>query len=183
MISSLSIRELRSADIPGILDYWFTADRDYLKALGVDASKLPARDDFRKMLESQLSVPYEEKKVYALVWLLNDVAIGHSNLNPLKFGEHAWMHLHLWSAEYRMKGLATELIRLSLPLYFRNFRLREIYCEPYSLNPAPHRVLEKSGFVFEKEYVTIPGSICFEQPVKRWVFHASQLNPLINAAS
>lgn len=166
---SVSVRELQPADVPDLLNYWFTASDDYLHGLGVDISRMPAKDDFRRMLELQLSVPYEQKKAYALIWLLDNVPVGHSNLNPITFGEHAWMHLHLWSSADHGKGMATQLIRLSLPYYFEKFQLKEIYCEPKALNPAPHRVLEKTGFVFEKEYVTVPGSINFEQPVKRWV--------------
>ena len=58
---------------------------------------------------------------------------------------------------------------MTIPCYFKNLQLKKLICEPYALNPAPHKTLEKLGFQFEKEYVTVPGSINFEQPVKRWV--------------
>lgn len=76
------------------------------------------------------------------------------------------------------KGLGEQFIRLCLPVYFRNFNLQTLYCEPYALNPAPHKVIERTGFVFEKEYITVPGSINFEQPVKRWVMTRQHLEEL-----
>ena len=36
------------------------------------------------------------------------------------------------------------------------------------MNPAPNKTLARVGFEFVKEYVTVPGSINFEQPVNRW---------------
>jgi hypothetical protein len=43
-----------------------------------------------------------------------------------------------------------------------------LYCEPYALNPAPNKTLEKLGFKFLKTYTTIPGWINFEQEVNLW---------------
>jgi hypothetical protein len=48
------------------------------------------------------------------------------------------------------------------------------------LNPAPHKALEKLGFEFEKEYITVPGSINFEQPVKRWGLSYDTYNKIYN---
>ena len=177
----IAVREITRADVPLLLDYWFNADEDFLKGMGVDVSKLPDRTMFGNMLENQIQTPYNEKKAYALIWLLNGEAVGHSNLNPVAFGDHAWMHLHMWNSENRKKGLGVEFIKLCLPLYFRNFELKEIYCEPYAYNPAPHKVIEKVGFRFEKEYITVPGSINFEQPVKRWRMTRDHFNELSNS--
>jgi RimJ/RimL family protein N-acetyltransferase len=57
---------------------------------------------------------------------------------------------------------------MTLPLFFERLQLKKLYCEPYALNSAPNKSLEKVGFEFIKEYITIPGSLNFEQPVKRW---------------
>lgn len=174
----VTIREITQADIPLLLDYWFTAEHEFLAGMGVDVTRLPDRADFGKMLEGQILTPYPEKRAYALIWLLEGQPVGHSNLNPIVFGEHAWMHLHMWKAANREKGLGEQFIRLCLPEYFSHFNLREIYCEPYALNPAPHKVVEKVGFTFEKEYTTVPGSINFEQPVKRWVLTRAHFDQL-----
>ena len=176
----IAIREITNEDVPLLLDYWFTADHHFLTDMGVDVSKLPERAPFGKMLESQIQAAYPDKKAYALIWLLDGKPVGHSNLNPVVYGDHGWMHLHMWNAENRKKGMGEQFVRLCLPLYFRNFNLQELYCEPYALNPAPHKVIERVGFEFEKEYLTVPGSINFEQPVKRWTLSRHRFDTLFS---
>jgi len=165
----LNVREIHVGDIPLIAKYWLNNDAEYLRGLGVDVLKLPTSQNFTAMLLSQINLPYPQKKGYALIWEANGKAVGHSNLNPVVYGEEASMHLHIWSEGNRKKGYGLELIKMSLPFYFDNMQLKRIVCEPYALNNAPNRVLERAGFAFVKEYVTTPGSITFEQPVKQWV--------------
>jgi len=166
--NSVTVRELTQKDTPLIADYWLTNNTDYLRGLGVDVAKLPSRKDFTAMLQSQLALPYNEKKSYALIWESDGKPIGHSNVNPILFGDHGYMHLHIWEPENRKKGFGVELIRLSLPYYFINLKLKKVYCEPYALNPAPNALLQKAGFTFIKKYVTTPGTITFLQAVKLW---------------
>jgi len=164
----LHVRELEQKDIALIADYWFNADDDYLTGMGVDTNLMPTREQFIAKLQEQLALPYLQKRAYALIWEFNGEPIGHSNLNPVTYGEEGSMHLHIWSSGIRKRGHGQEFIRLSLPFYFENMALEKITCEPYALNPAPNKLLSKAGFTFIKEYVTRPGAITFEQPVNRW---------------
>lgn len=129
---------------------------------------MPAREEWIKMLTEQLSQSPEEKKSYCIIWQLDNKPIGHSNVNKIKFGEEAYMHLHLWKNEARKKGIGTALVKMTLPWFFDNLKLKKIYSEPYALNPAPNKTLESAGFSFVKEFITIPGWLNFEQPVKLW---------------
>ena len=61
------------------------------------------------------------------------------------------------------------LLRMSIPRFFEELGLQQFICEPYAMNVAPNAILEKAGFRMEKEYLTIPGSMNFEQQVCRWV--------------
>ena len=78
------------------------------------------------------------------------------------------MHLHMWQSENRKKGAGSEFVKMSIPYFYKKLELEKIVCEPYALNIAPHRTIEKLGFTFIKEYTCIPGSLSFEQSVKRW---------------
>ncbi|WP_198517174.1 GNAT family N-acetyltransferase [Tenacibaculum sp. SZ-18] len=120
------------------------------------------------MLEQQITTPIQEKKSYALIWEENGVQIGHTNANNILFGKEAFMHLHVWDTSKRKKGLGNNLIKKSLPFYFKNLEIETLFCQPYALNLAPNKTLKKVGFEFVKEYVTIPGSINFEQKVNLW---------------
>lgn len=178
LFAMLSVRELKQSDIPLLLNYWFNADEDFVKGMGVDVKKMPTREQFQQMLTDQLNTPVEQRRSYCIVWLDNGVPVGHSNTNPTTFGEEAKMHLHLWEPAKRTKGMGTQLLKLTLPHFFNNLQLKTLWCEPYALNPAPNRTLEKVGFEFVKEYITVPGFINFEQPVKQWKITAEQFKDL-----
>lgn len=165
---TLAVRELHAKDIDALTNYWMTADTQYLEGMGVDTTKMPKREEWRTMLTEQLATPLKEKKSYAITWEVGGEAVGHSNINKIIYGKEAYMHLHIWKAGIRKKGYGTQFISLTLPYYFNNFQLETLYCEPYALNPAPNRTLKRAGFRFVKEYVTTPGWINFEQPVRLW---------------
>ncbi|MGV3538797.1 MAG: GNAT family N-acetyltransferase [Rufibacter sp.] len=164
----LTIRSLQTPDISAITDYWLNSDAAFLQGMGVDLTKLPSREQWHQMLTDQINTPLEQKQSYALIWVLNGRAIGHSNTNKIRYGDEAYFHLHLWLPEFRKTGLGSVFVKLALRRFFQDLQLQRILCEPYALNPAPNKMLEKIGFDLVKEYVTIPGWVNFEQPVKRW---------------
>ncbi len=168
MHNSLHVKELSELELESLMDYWYTADADYLKGMGADIVKLPPRADFTNTIARQIQLPYPKKKAFALVWYDGDQAIGHTNVNDISFGESAFMHLHLWYPSNRKKGMGSTLVRKSIPFFFEKLQLQTLYCEPYALNPAPNKTLPKIGFEFVKTYRTIPSSITFEQDVNQW---------------
>ena len=111
-----------------------------------------------------------------MIWQMDNEPIGHCNVNKIKFGEEAYMHLHLWNSDGRKKGMGAELVKMSLPYFFEKLELKKIYSEPYALNPAPNKTLVKAGFTFVKEYITTPGFLNFEQPVNLWELTYEQFN-------
>jgi len=171
---NLSVRELQENDIEHIIQYWLEADESYMKGMGVDTSKIPGREQWKEMLQQQLGQGYEEKQSYCIIWLADGKPVGHSNINKIKFGEEAYMHLHLWKPGARQKGWGTAFVKMTIPYFFRNYRLKKLYCEPYALNMAPHKTMKKLGFEFINEYITTPGWINFEQPVKLWMMSDEQ---------
>lgn len=164
----LSVREMTHNDLDLLLNYWYGASEAYLKSLGADIHKMPVRADFRQMVATQIDLPYKEKKSYPLLWENEGIPVGHSNVNQIQFGESAYMHLHLWKPFNRQKGAGSQLVKQSLPFFFEKLALQHLFSEPYALNPAPNRTLEKIGFTFLKKHLTIPGSLNFEQEVNCW---------------
>lgn len=167
-MNELSVRELTEADIDFIINYWLNADETFLNGMGADIAKMLSQVQWKRMMTEQISQSYKEKKSYCVIWLSDGQPVGHSNVNKILFGEEAYMHLHVWKADKRQKGIGESLVKLSLPYFFDNLQLKKLCCEPYALNPAPNKTLEKVGFTFIKEHITIPGILNFEQPVKLW---------------
>ena len=167
-MTHLSVREMQHKDIEPLSDYWFKSDPAFLISMGVDLPKMPTRKEWEQMLNEQVSQSYEEKKSYCIIWLLDGEAIGHSNVNRIIFGHEAYMHLHIWEPGNRTKGMGLQFVKMTLPFFFEKMQLKTICCEPYALNEAPNKTMGNLGFDLIKEYITIPGWINFEQPVKHW---------------
>lgn len=178
LTNNLNVREATAKDIPALADYWHLAEPDFLIHMGVDLTKLPPRDNFVTMLSQQFSLPINKRQSYALIWEVNNQAVGHGNVNKIHFGNEATMHLHIWKGSLRQQGLGTRLVKESLPFYFNALKLKTLICEPYALNEAPNKTLKKIGFTFVKKYQTIPGAINFEQEVNRWEMTRKQFDSL-----
>ena len=164
-----TLRELESDDIQWVVGYFWEAALEFLEAMGVDRAKLPARDEWQRIIHDDLARPLVARQFYYLIWEIDGTPVGHSNINKIVFGREAYMHLHLWRAAARRSGHGFHFIRESIARYFERFRLQNLFCEPYARNPAPNRLLTKVGFAHVQTYETIPGWINFPQTVKRWV--------------
>jgi len=176
--STLAVREIQEQDIPFITQYWINSSPDFMQGMGVDMNKMPIKEQWHQMLSEQLSQAYTEKKSYCLIWQINGKAVGHSNVNKIEFGKVAYMNLHLWNTTVRNKGMGTDFVKMSLSYFFKNLQLKRIFCEPYALNPAPNKTLEKIGFTFIKKHTTIPGYLNFEQEVNLWELSLEQFQKM-----
>lgn len=164
----LSVREITASDIDLIIEYWVSATPTHLAGMGVDVKKLPSREQFTSYLLSQINLKIKDRQSYCIIWQVDGRPVGHSNTNPTTFGVEAYMHLHLWKSGTRQHGLGSTFVKMTIPYFFNHLKIKTLFCQPYALNPAPNKTMEKAGFEFIKEYVTVPGSFNFEQPVKLW---------------
>ena len=165
----ISVREMKENDIEQIVEYFADATPEYLIGMGADPNKIPSKEKWIGILQKEFKKDNKEKEFYYIIWQIGEKSIGHSNINKIIFAKEAYMHLHIWGKENRHKGIGLQLIKETIPFYFRNFNLQELYCEPYSLNPAANNTLVKVGFEFIKEYETTPGWINLHQKVKRYI--------------
>ena len=177
--SSFSVKPAEPQHYERIVDYFLNGDVQFLNGMGVDPKLLPSRELWLKTLNENHRKPIEQRNIFYVIWYVDGNAIGHSNINKIIFGKEAYMHLHMWIADSRGKGLGYELVKKSIPHYFNNFNLKELWCEPYALNPAPNKTLRKLGFEFIKTYETTPGLISFLQPVNRWRLTDTEFNKII----
>lgn len=178
---TLRVREMHLDDIEKVVDYFIYANDTFLKGMGADKNKLPKRAAWIQKITLELEKPYPKKKFYYMIWLLDNQPIGHSNVNHIKYGEEAKMHLHLWKPIKRKKGLGVKLLKLTIPYFFKNLQLEKLICEPYAENIAPNKTLKKLGFELVKTYKTTPGWINFYQTVHRYELTHKQLEAIHNS--
>jgi ribosomal-protein-alanine N-acetyltransferase len=179
---SLQVRELAKEDIPHIVKYWSTRSPENLVKMGVDAEKL-RNLDYAELIGSQLPLPYEQKSNYFVIWMLDDVPIGHSNVGKISYGEEALMHLHVWEADKRQQGIGRKMVLKSLEFYFRSFQFKRILCEPNILNEAPNKTLARVGFTFLQSYQPTPGIINFPHTQNQWEMTRERFHELLNSSS
>jgi RimJ/RimL family protein N-acetyltransferase len=169
------VKEHEYNDTLSIVNYFLNcSDEDYDR-MGVDPARLPPADEWIDSIEQNRVLPYNKKSVYYVIWMNNDQPIGHCNINKIKFGEEAYMHLHIWKEEFRKKGIASDLLKKSINDYFKHFQLKRLFCEPAANNPAPNHTLKKLNFTLEQTYDTVPGWINTYQTVNRWVLDKAAL--------
>ncbi|MEM6632731.1 MAG: GNAT family protein [Bacteroidota bacterium] len=121
----------------------------------------------------------EEKAFYYVIWELDNESIGHSNINKIRYGKEASMHLHVWPQQSRKQGLGTQFVRMTLSHYFEQFQLMVLYCEPNALNEVPNKTLRKVGFECIEQREMVPGWINFYQPINRYRMTRAQYEILL----
>lgn len=170
-----NIRPIATQDIQHIVSYFHECDDSLLLAMGVDRDKLLEPAKWCKIIAEDLSKNLSERQFYYLLWEIDGKPIGHSNINKIVYGDHAYVHMHVWHQGQRRNGHGSYFIQKCIAEYFEKFKLKKIYCEPNANNFPPNKILAKCGFTFLKEYETVPGPINFQQTVNRWVITDSEL--------
>jgi RimJ/RimL family protein N-acetyltransferase len=162
-------RPMAVSEVDLIIDYFHQASPEFLKAMGVDPSRLPEPARWKASMAREFALPVEQRRGFAVLWALDGVPVGFSSVDKIKFGQEAFMHLHILHPERRQAGLGAAFVGLTVPIYFETLRVERLFCEPYAFNAAPNRTLQRAGFKYVKTHETVPGDLNFHQPVTRWM--------------
>ena len=175
-----NVREMNLSEVHLMINYFLEADHSFLSVLGVDPAKLPQFDQWYEILRQDFDRPINDRHFFYLVWELDGIAVGHSHINDIVYAKEAFMHLHIWNPAQRKAGNGTFFVRESITIYFELFNLLKLFCQPYALNPAPNRTLQKVGFEYLKTYETTPSWLNFPQPVTLWMLNRARFDSIIH---
>ena len=170
---NLSVRPMPLEETGMIIDYFYNATPEFLENMGVDPTRLPERGNWRERYERDYAQPIERRRSFMVLWELERRAIGFSSVDKIKFGNEAFMHLHVTDAALREAGHGAECVRRTVAIYFETFKLQRLFCEPNAFNVAPNRTMQKAGFRYVKTHMTVPGVLNYHQAVTRWVMERS----------
>lgn len=165
----LFVREIKKTEIQILIEYFYGASPEHLERMGVDPTRLPSRKRWTAYYESELTKPYEQRETVQVIWLADNVPVGISTADTIRFGESAKMHLHVLRSEDRHLGIGTNCVRQSAEYYFTKLKLKKLTCEPNAFNIAPNRTLQKAGFKYLKTHKTVPNRLNYHQAVTKWV--------------
>jgi RimJ/RimL family protein N-acetyltransferase len=166
---TITVRQMTLAEGDLIMDYFHGASREHLEMLGVDPTRLPNRDAWRRRVEEELGLPLERRGMLLVIWRQDDQPVGFSIADRIVHGDRANMHLHIIDPACRSIGIGTQCVCESVDLYFDALKLKQLFCEPNAFNTAPNRTLQKAGFRYLKTHMTVPGPLNFHQAVTQWV--------------
>ena len=142
----LHIRSWNREDIPDIVRYWTSLSDADAERMGAELSRFPTTEEYIRILEGQLHQPPEQTNACYSMWVMDGRTIGFASLKNIRFGIHGEMHLHIWEAMQRGKGIGAKLFCLSAVDFHERFKLGTVICEPSAGNPLPNRMLQKIGF-------------------------------------
>lgn len=167
-----TVRLMEATETELVIDYFLGASAEHLELLGVDPTRLPPREAWRKGFARDLALPIAERASLLVTWLEGDEPAGFSTADKIVHGDQAYMHLHVFEPERRGRGFGAECVRATAALYIETLALKRLFCEPNAFNIAPNRCLQKAGFTYVKTHMTVPGPLNFHQPVTRWMLQA-----------
>lgn len=165
----LTVRPMALSETGIVVDYFHRATPEHLEMLGVDPTRLPSPEAWRARFADDFALPIERRPRFFLIWLAAGEPAGFSSCDRISFGESAFMHLHVTQPDNRMKGIGAACVRQGVEIYFRELKLKRLFCEPNAFNTGPNRTLQKAGFKFVKTHMTVPGPLNFHQAVNRWL--------------
>jgi RimJ/RimL family protein N-acetyltransferase len=131
------------------------------------------REDFRR--------PLTERQFFYVLWEVDGVLVGHSHIGDIAYGREAYMHLRIWQPNGRRRGHGTRLVRESAAIYFAEFHLKRLFCQPNAYNVAPNRTLQRVGFEYLETVETTPTWLNFHQPVTSWLLTEERFDSVVAA--
>jgi RimJ/RimL family protein N-acetyltransferase len=136
--------------------------------MGCDLSRFPSSEEYTCILREQLQASPETTTAFYSMWIVNGETVGFASLKNIRFGIRGEMHLHIWNADQRGKGIGSRLFCLSAIDFFERFRVSEIICEPGAANPYPNRMLQKTGFPLTGSRVGRSSELSKELPLNTY---------------
>lgn len=173
----LVVREMTLSEVELVADYFHRSPREHLDMLGADPTRLPTRAAWIESFGREHASPIERRKRLYVTWISDGEPVGFSSCDKIVFGERAHMHLHIFEAQRRNRGVGTACVRQTVDLYFKWLKLKSLLCEPNAFNVGPNRTLQKTGFRYVKTYMTVPGLLNYRQPVTRWLLERGRVEP------
>jgi hypothetical protein len=152
------LRDLASADLPAIADYWLLSPDEYLVAMGVDRQRLGSAEDIHKRFFNAIRTGQPNQPSIALAITLDEDLVGYTLLNRYS-AEVNYSHWHIVVPKLRAKGLSTALYPHRLKAYFDLTPILQLIHQTRTSNVGVNRMLEKFIPVSETKFIDKPDGV------------------------
>jgi hypothetical protein len=152
------LRDLTSADIPAIVEYWLTSSDDYLAFMGVDRQRLGANEDIHMRFLKAIRSGDPEQSAISLGITLDGRLVGYTLLNRYS-ADTNYSHWHIIVSKLRARGLSTALYPYRIKTYFDMVPIAQLIHQTRTRNLGVNRMLDKFIPVTETKFIEEPDGV------------------------
>jgi RimJ/RimL family protein N-acetyltransferase len=153
-----ALRDLTSADLPEIVDYWLLSPVEYLDFMGVDRQQLGDGDDIRRRFLRALRTGDPTQSGIAFAITMDDRFVGYTLLN--RYSEDVnYSHWHIVAPSLRRRGLSTALYPYRIKAYFDVAPISRLIHQTRTRNLGVNRMLDKFIAVSETKFIDKPDGV------------------------
>jgi len=152
------LRDLTSADLPAIVDYWLLSPDEHLDFMGVDRQRLGSSEDVHIRFANAARTGDPSQPTIALAITLDGQLVGYTLLN--RYSEEVnYSHWHITVSNLRGKGLSTALYPYRVKAYFDLAPISQLIHQTRTRNLGVNRMLDKFVMVSETKLIDKPDGV------------------------
>lgn len=152
------LRDLTSADLPPIIDYWLLSPVEYLDFMGINCQLLGSREDIQRRFTCAKRTGDPSQSTIALAITLDEQFVGYTLLN--RYSEDVnYSHWHIIVPKLRGHGLSTALYPHRIEAYFDMAPITRLIHQTRTRNLGVNRMLDKFIAVSETKFIDKPDGV------------------------
>jgi hypothetical protein len=152
------LRDLASADLPAIVDYWRFSSVEYLDFMGVNRALLGSCADIHRRFMNAIRTDHSDQPTIAFAITLDERLAGYTLLNRYS-DEINYSHWHIIRSDLRGKGLSTRLYPHRIKAYFDVAPISQLTHQTRTRNLGVNRMLDKFIAVSETKWIDRPDGV------------------------
>ena len=152
------LRDLGSADLPAIVDYWILSPAEHLDFMGVNRQLLGSSEEIHTRFVNAIRTGDPSQSAIALAITLDERLVGYTLLN--RYSEDVnYSHWHIIVSNLRGKGLSTALYPDRIKTYFDVAPISRLIHQTRTRNLGVNRMLDKFIAVSETIWIDKPDGV------------------------
>ena len=152
------LRDITSADIPTIVNYWISAPDEHLTSMGVDRQRIGTQEDIYRRFANAIRTDDVRQSNIALGITLDERLVGYTLLNRYS-DDVNYSHWHIIVPNLRAKGLSSALYPHRISAYFEVAPISQLIHQTRTTNVGVNRMLDKFVPVSETKFVEKPDGV------------------------
>jgi RimJ/RimL family protein N-acetyltransferase len=152
------LRDITSADIPTIVNYWILAPDEYLTSMGVDRQRIGTLEDIYRRFANAIRTDDVRQSNIALGITLDERLVGYTLLNRYS-DDVNYSHWHIIAPNLRAKGLSSALYPHRIRAYFEVAPISQLIHQTRTTNVGVNRMLDRFVPVLETKFVEKPDGV------------------------